>query len=427
MRVMLDPARAPTTAERSSSRRRRRRLAAVVVVVAVLVWVPRVPGHHQASVLGDLAASDLVAAVTRAIPVVRDRPAQPCARLESEFETNTNLLRNYEIGWYASIWSDYHALNAVYFTSLRSGDQACRTDFEDNVAAIDASYWDTSYGRAPAAFDQGPAAIHFHPDPPRVDDSLWMALAVDQDYLMTGNRADLARAAAVFRMAIANWDPRHGGIYWKSHTDGGTDYEKAVVSNAPAVVLGSALYAETGQSSYLTWSARILDWVEDNLRDPGTGLYDDHVGDDTGPTTIDADKLTYNQGIVVGAMAALATVDPAEHPLVDAVDLARRSMAYFRVHHTYGIPPYDAIWAQNLLWTAGLYGNATFAGEARSSLELARGADPIRSADLLDLGAEMALEALGRLPATGYPELCPVRRPGPAVRGSTEPSAPGSP
>lgn len=379
--------------------------AGVAVAVVLLVSVPGVPGHHQAYLLEVLAGSDAAATLTRAVPFLRDRPTRPCAALESDFEISNHLLRDHNVGWYASIWSSYQALNALYVTSLMPGGTGCRAELEDNVAAISSYYWDTSYHGSPAAFDQGPAAIHFHPDPPRVDDSLWMGLALDREYLLTGNRSYLQRAEEVFRMGIANWDSRGGGIYWKNRTDGGTGYEKAVVSNAPAAVLGVALYAQTRQSSYLTWSARIVRWLESRLLDARTGLYDDHLGDDTQPTTIDTDKLTYNQGIMVGAMAALATVDPGRYPLSGAIRLADRSMAYFSAHHSYGNPAWDAIWGQCLLWAAGLYDNQAFAREARTSIELARRADPSGSSDLLSRGAETELRQLVQLSPTEYSRL----------------------
>jgi hypothetical protein len=411
MRVVPDPTRPGGAGDRFSGRARRRWSAAVLVVaaVAILVRVPGVPGHHQAYLLGDLAASDAGVALSRSVPFRADEPTRPCEMLESKFEMNNHLLRDHNVGWYGSIWSSYQTLNALYVTSLLPHETECRSDLEDNVGAINAFYWDTSYHGSPAAFDQGPAAIHFHPDPPRVDDSLWMGLALDREYVITRNRAYLGRAEAVFRMAVANWDPRGGGIYWKNHTDGGTGYEKAVVSNAPAVVLGAALYRETGRSSYLTWSARMVSWLQSHLLDPGAGLYNDHVGDDSGPTTLDRDKLTYTQGIMVGALAALAVVDPARYPLSDAVHLADRSMGYFSTHHSYGNPAWDAIWSQYLLWSAGLYRNQAFTQAARASVELALRSDPTGSRDLLFRGAETELRTLSRLPSAEYPQLSDVR------------------
>ena len=413
MRVMPDAARPGRAGDRSSRRARRRWSAVglVAAVVALLVCVPGVPGHHQAYLLGDLAASDAGVALTRSVPFRGHEPTRPCEMLESKYEMNNHLLRDHNVGWYGSIWSSYQMLNALYVTSLLPGGTSCRADLGRNVAAINAFYWDTSYRGSPAAFDQGPAAIHFHPDPPRVDDSLWMGLALDREYVATGRPAYLRRAEAVFRMAIANWDPRGGGIYWKNHTDGGRDYQKAVVSNAPATVLGAALYAQTGQPGYLTWSARIVNWLQGHLLDPQAGLYDDHIGDNSRPTTIDTDKLTYVQGVMVGALAALATVDPAHHPLTDAVQLADRAMAYFSTHHSYGNPAWDAIWSQYVLWAAGLDHDPGFAHEARASVALARSVDPTDSGDLLFRGAETELGALARLPSAEYPRLSDVRGP----------------
>lgn len=357
----------------------------------------------------ELTASDFTAAVTRAVPFLRHHPTRPCANLESEFATGNHLLRGNEIGWYATTWSSYQALNALYMASLLPGNGECKGDFEDNVRAIDAHYWDTSYAPAPAAFDQGPTALHFHLDPPRVDDSLWMGLTADKAYLITGDPSYLGRAKAVFQMAIGNWDSAKGGIYWENHADGGTDPEKAVVSNAPAVVLGAALYQQTGEARYLTGSTRILDWLESTLLDPRTGLYDDHVDDSTRPATIDRVKFTYNQGVVIGALAALATIDPGHYSLSDAVQLAYRSMAYFRAHRNYGQPAFDAIWGQYLLWTAGLYGNPAFVRQAQSSIDLALRADGSPPGDLLNKGAGMAFQELARMPPGEYGELSDVR------------------
>ena len=284
------------------------------------------------------------------------------------------------------------------------------------LRAVDQQYWDTSYGSGPAAFDQGPHPFHTHSDLPRVDDSLWMGLANVRGYQMTGDRAFLARAEAVFRLATREWDPRRGGTYWEYHTARSRIFEKAIVSNAPTVVLGAALFSVTGHRSYLLWSSRILRWTESSLLDPRTGLYDDHLDDHTDPPTLDTVKLTYDQGIMVGAMTALARVDPGQFPLQDAVDLARRSMGYFEAHHRYGHPDFDAVWAANLLETVAADGDAGFARQARTSVELALRAAPAPSDRLGPAGAVAALRALSGLPASRYPDLSYLAAGGQALR-----------
>ena len=376
-----------------------------MAAIAALEAVPGVPGHQQASLLGDLAASDASAVVTKVLPFQEAHPTGPCAALESKYEVGNHLLQSAPIGWYATMWQSYQALKAMYVASLLPDGRSCRNDFLSNLQAIDAKYWDTSYARAPAAFDQGPHALHLHWDLPRVDDSLWMGLAVMRAYLVTRDPAYLRRAEAVFHLAVSNWDPAKGGIYWEYHTVSATNYDKTVVSNAPAVAMGAALYSETGDVSYLDWSGRILQWLESNLVDHGTGLYDDHVDDHGRHRSVDPAMWTYNQGIMVGAMAALARVDPQRYPVADAAGLASRAMAYFESHHSYGQPAFDAIWADNLLATAALYPDANFVRRARASLKQAVQAETSHPSDLLAVGGEMALEKLAELPTSRYPAL----------------------
>lgn len=392
-------------------RRRRRRWrvlsGAVLVVVAAggFEAIPGVPGHPEASLLGDLALSDAGGVVAKATSPLRGPPGRPCARLEGEFSVGNHLLRGGQVGWYASVWPTYQALKAMYVSSLRHGGPSCRSDFVSVAEAVDAKYWDTSYGPSPPAFDQGPHDFHTHSDLPRVDDSLWMGLAAMRGYEITGAQPFLRRAEAVFHLATGEWDPTRGGIYWEYHAKGATNFDKAIVSNATAVILGAALFSVTGSRGYLTWSGAIVHWLEANLLDPRIGLYDDHVDDHVAPPRLDRVKLTYNQGVMVGALAALATVDPSQYRLGDAVDLARRSMAYFSAHHRYGRPALDAIWATDLLWTASLDRDAAFAGEARASVGLAVEAEPRVSSGLLTDAGETALAVMARLPADRYPAL----------------------
>ena len=399
----------PGKARQPKPPHRMRRLALVVLVVVVaagaLEAIPGFPGHPQASLLGDLGLADAGAVVARATAPIRGHPTDPCAKLDSEFAVGNHLLRGTDIGWYASIWPTYQALQAMYVASLRAGSGSCARDFEAVLRAVDQQYWDTSYGGGPAAFDQGPHAFHTHADLPRVDDSLWMGLANMQGYQMSGDRAFLERAEAVFRLATREWDARRGGTYWEYHTVRSRNLDKAIVSNAPTVVLGAALFSVTGHRSYLTWSSRVLRWTESSLLDPSTGLYDDHRDDRTDPPTVDTVKLTYDQGIMVGAMAALARVDPGQFPLQDAVALARRSMEYFGAHHRYGHPDFDAVWAANLLATVAVEGDPGFARQARGSVELALRAAPAPSGRLGPAGALSALRALSALPPNRYADL----------------------
>ncbi|HLH27928.1 MAG TPA: glycoside hydrolase family 76 protein [Acidimicrobiales bacterium] len=395
-------------------RRRRRWLAVLLLLVAVaaLESIPGVPGHDQAALVAELAVADAGGAARTLPPFRVDATGQPCAIIETRYGVGNHLLRNRAIGWYASIWPSYHALDALSLASLVPGRTACAEAVEADLSAIDANYWDESPGPVPPAFDQGPNPFHVRSDPPRVDDSLWMGLALVAGYSETGRRPFLDRAEAVLRLAGANWDPRRGGVYWEDHTGRATNQYKSLVSNAPAVVLGADLYLDTGDARYLDRSRQIYSWLQANLRDPRTGLYDDGVDDHTGVPKVKTTKLTYNQGIMLGAMVALSTVDPKAYPLHDALRFAEGAMAYFAAHGSYGQPGFDSIWGEELLCAAGRAGDAGFTHAALASVRAAIRRAPGGAGDLLGASSETALHELARLPSSGYTRLpaCDVRR-----------------
>lgn len=382
-------------------------LVVVVLTVGGAESVPATPGHVQAALAAQLVASDGTSALTSVAPFLARRHGGVCAGLESRFEVGNGVFKGDKVGWYASVWPSFQALNALYVTSLLtgSGSEGCFGDFQKNLAAIDNAYWEHYVAGFPPGYDQGPQALHVDSDYPRVDDSLWMGLTLMRAYARSGRRMLLQRAEDVFHLAQRNWDPRAGGVYWELHAPRVADVQKAVVSNAPAVILGVQLYEQTHKTSYLAWSERIFDWLRAHLFDPTTGLYDDHVDNSVFPPTVDTTKFTYNQGIMIGAMVALRAADPARYPIADAVELAKRSMAYFALHHSYGEPNFDVVWIENLLELAGRYGNAGFTAKARASAEAALRAAPPHLGDLGNMSSELALEELVNLPPRMYEQF----------------------
>ncbi len=406
---------APTSSVVSKPRPTRRRWLIALVIAGVVVVavesVPDVPGHDQAALAAELVSSDAAGAIATISPFQGVAPPRTCSELQARFGMGNHLFTNSSVGWYASIWPSYQALLALETTSLHAGDASCATAFVDDVRAIDANYWDQSLSPFPPAFDQGPNPLHFRSDLPRVDDSLWMALAVMDAYAKTDDPALLGRAEAVFALAVSNWDPRRGGIFWEDHAKGAANDYKAVVSNAPAVLLGVELFSLTGRRSYLTRSEQIFTWLGQNLRDPATGLYADGVRDDRRPAAINKVEFTYNQGIVLGAMVALSKVDPRRYPLIDALHFAETCMAYFGAHRSYGQPGFDAIWAENLLWSAGVADEPGYTRAARTAVAAALRAAPKNRSDLLDVGSEMVLGDLATLDTSSYRNLEPAMAP----------------
>jgi len=377
-----------------------------VAVVAGVLSVPGFPGHAEAALGAELAVSD--AGVVN--PFAADPPPDDtCGGLETAFGVGNHLFKDSGVAvYYASIWPIYAALGQLYVASLLPGHAGCAADFAATVGAVDANYWDGT------AFDQGPRPFHLTSDLPRVDDSLWMGLADMAD-------GHLARAEAVFDLAVADWDPHGGGVYWEKTGAGGQ--ERAVVSNAPAVLLGVDLYRRTGRERYLRWSEDDLAWLKANLLDPTDGLYDDHVD---GRRAADRAVYTYTQGIVVGAMAALSTVDPTAYPLAAAVALADRAIGYFATHHTYGDPGFDVVWAENVLGLAARYGHPAFTARAVRSVRAAAAAEPADPSDLLDTSADATLGLLTRLPATDYGRLWYTVATAPGRPSAQPTSAPGT-
>ncbi len=384
-------------------------MALVVVVLAGVEAIPAAFGHDQSALSAELAASDAATAVTKIDPFEHAGSAQSCANLEAMFGVGNHLLKNRQFGFYASIWPSYQALNAMYVASLLPGEPACQRDFRQLLVAVDDNYWEPSNQHVSGAFDQGPRAFHFTSDLPRVDDSLWMGLAIMQQYSMTRDPALLVRAEDVFNLAVSNWAPNGGGVYWEA--TGAHNQARTVVSNAPAAILGVELFVRTSDDRFLKWSEKIVNWLNANLRDPATGLYDDNIDSEGRQNRVDTTKYTYTQGMMVGAMTALAAVAPTQYPLSDAVSLSERAITYFDGHRAYGQPGFDVIWAESILRTAGVSNNYALTAEARSAVEQALATEPKGQGDLLTVSSETALRDLAELAPTKYADLIYVLPP----------------
>jgi hypothetical protein len=395
-------------APRPGPKRRRwtRWLGGVALATVLVVGFESIPGafgHDQAALSAQIVASDAARGASKIDPFGHDNSAEPCASLESTFGVGNHLFKNRQFGFYASVWPSYQALSALYVTSLFPGKSACSTAFGESLQAMDDNYWSPSSPGVLGAYDQGPRAFHFTSDLPRVDDSLWMGLAILQQYSRTRDPALLERAEAVFDLAQGNWARGLGGVYWEA--TGAINHARTVVSNAPAAILGVELFRLTGDARYLTWSEMDVAWLDAALRDPATGLFNDNIDADGHRTRLDTTKYTYTQGMMVGAMAVLSTVDPKNYPISDAIDLIERSLTYFDAHRSYGQPGFDLIWAENILWTAGLYQNAAFTTEAKNAVGRILTVEPKDRGDLLTASSETALQELAKLPPDQYDKL----------------------
>lgn len=136
------------------------------------------------------------------------------------------------------------------------------------------------------------------------DDMAWIGLAVQRAGIVgVGQRAIRPIITAI----LDAWRPPAGGIPWRR---GDQFYNSP--ANGPAAIL-------LVRSGFPRRAAQMIDWVQANLRLPGSSLVADGLvpGEDLQPT-----YYSYNQGSVIGAEVELARVggDRARiHLLVDAV------------------------------------------------------------------------------------------------------------
>ncbi|MFF0814995.1 glycoside hydrolase family 76 protein [Rhodococcus sp. NPDC003318] len=150
------------------------------------------------------------------------------------------------------------------------------------------------------------------------DDMAWLGIALER--AQRSQNLDLRSAIGDLESQLFDaWAPESGGgIPWRTRSD---------FYNAPANGPAAILLTRTGR----LWRARAMsDWVDDNLRDPGTGLILDGIRFPSGRAVhtgiLDRAVYTYCQGVVLGVETELALrLDESRHrrrvhALVDAVD-----------------------------------------------------------------------------------------------------------
>ncbi|WP_433266533.1 glycoside hydrolase family 76 protein [Actinosynnema sp. CS-041913] len=150
------------------------------------------------------------------------------------------------------------------------------------------------------------------------DDIAWLGLA-----LQRAAAAGVAKPKAVDAIARRlrdGWtDHGGGGIWWRRNDD-----FKNVPANGPAAIFFARLAETGGAYGDLGRARSIVDWIEDHLRDEGTGLYWDglHVDPDGSIREVEKTIYTYCQGVVLGACVELGSAQYADRAarLITAVD-----------------------------------------------------------------------------------------------------------
>lgn len=190
------------------------------------------------------------------------------------------------------------------------------------------------------------------------DDNGWWGLAFLDAYRATRDPRWLwdARRAYAY-IALAGWDPVHGGIWWSNRHD-----FKAGESLATATLLAVQLYGFTHQQYYLDAARQFVDWGRTHTWNASDGLYGRHETDQT--------SMPYVQAPMAAADVALChlLLDQSLCDRGEAVaDAAARRFPRLQMG-----PQYDAMYLRWLLYLYALDHNPRWYWIARAEAARAR-------------------------------------------------------
>jgi predicted alpha-1,6-mannanase (GH76 family) len=207
--------------------------------------------------------------------------------LQTYYDSSTGLFNT--TGW----WNSANALDAIIDYMKVTGSRTYMSDVSNTFAkAVNeappptpGSFIDTAY-----------------------DDTQWWALTWLNAYELTGNPAYLQMVEKIHSYVTAAWTPSQcgGGLIWQT-----TNAYQNSVTNELFLELSARLYLLTHQASYLQWAQKELSWFKGSGLINSSNLINDGLTSscqNNGQTT-----WTYNQGVILGGLAALyrATNDPA--------------------------------------------------------------------------------------------------------------------
>lgn len=159
------------------------------------------------------------------------------------------------------------------------------------------------------------------------DDEGWWGLAWIEAYKYNKNADYLKMAGTIFADIQKSWDTKcNGGVWWdKKHT-----YKNAI-PNELAFQLASALYIQTQQAQYLTFSNNIWNWFQQSGMINGQHLINDGLTTDcknNGQT-----PWTYNQGVILGALVNMYNITKNSSYINEATAIADAAIGALVTSH----------------------------------------------------------------------------------------------
>jgi predicted alpha-1,6-mannanase (GH76 family) len=208
-------------------------------------------------------------------PDYRAAAAAGMAALQRWYVPRTGLWRT--TGW----WNAANALTAVIAYTRVTGDQAF------------AGVIETTFRRAPRKHAEFVNSYY--------DDNGWWGLAWVSAHDLTGDPRYLDAARVIFAATAAGWDDTFGGGVWWSRD---RTYKNAI-PNELFLTLAARLHqgAAGPAGGYLDWAEKTWAWFRASGMIGPSGLVNDGLtagGASNGGTT-----WTYNQGVILGGLAAL--------------------------------------------------------------------------------------------------------------------------
>ena len=221
--------------------------------------------------------------------------------LQTYYDPSTGLFNT--TGW----WNSANALDAVIDYMERTGSRTYLTDVSNTFTK---------------AVNEAPPPTPGNFIDTAYDDTQWWALTWVNAYDLTHNPSYLQMAEKIHSYVTGGWTPSScgGGLIWQT-----TNTYQNSVTNELFLELSARLYLETHQATYLQWAQKELSWFKASGLINSSNLINDGLTtscQNNGQTT-----WTYNQGVILGGLAALYQATHDETYLTEAKQIANAAIA----------------------------------------------------------------------------------------------------
>ena len=216
--------------------------------------------------------------------------------LQTYYDSSTGLFNT--TGW----WNSANALDAIIDYMERTGSRTYLSDVSNTFAK---------------AVNEAPPPTPGNFIDTAYDDTQWWALTWLNAYELTGNPAYLQMVEKMYSYVTTAWTPSQcgGGLIWQT-----TNNYQNSVTNELFLELSARLYLVTHQASYLQWAQKELSWFNASGLIDSSNLVNDGLTatcQNNGQTT-----WTYNQGVILGGLAALYQATHDQTYLTEAEQIA---------------------------------------------------------------------------------------------------------